>query len=503
MATAQTRLVSRLHRVFDRTPAAVLALRVRSPGGLRWTVAADVLTVARPGRPNLDIPLAGATIGGIRAALSADGVEIAYADPELEGVGALALLPGCGDQDTGDGDHLLAYTSILWGWTDAVGRTLDRAKADIGEALRQLVIPDSGGEWTDLWASYFGLRRRGGESDARLAERIVWEPRRPRSNPTAMRANIRRLTGLDVEVREPWRELFTIGVSELSGGDHLPDDREFGYHRIQLVARRAIDFTAPIREAEADRPAGTLLLPPAIHLPPVLVRAVEGGAVAFGGHDTFSWHLHDFDGQILDYNFVLGDSFVKMNPRLAITALFSGHVLGSPDPASIAEHLTFCRGEIILSDQGVLGEEQAHLPGRIMVETGEALILSDSGPLSDYAWGVHYEPVDEWIAATVGAAPARFAYPGHEAASVHLVHSAVVSRETGGGAITSCEVHRLRVPRIYRSDRWTGCWDERRWNDRSYPPPKISFRAFEIPPVIRIDTQGNKLVTETGGYVRI
>ncbi|PWC44268.1 hypothetical protein [Azospirillum sp. TSO22-1] len=496
-------LLSHLHRVFDRDPAAALAMRVRSPGGLRWAVAADVLRVERPDLPDLEVPLDGATIGEVRAALSAAGVGIVYADPALDGVGALALLPGSGDQDTGDGDHLLAYTSILWGWTDAVGRTLDRAKADIGEALRQLVIPDSRGEWADLWASYFGLRRRNGESDARLAERIVWEPRRPRSNPTAMRANIRRLTGLDVEVREPWRELFTIGVSEPSGGDHLPDDKEFGYHRIQLVARRSIDFTAPMREAEADRPAGTLLLPPAIHLPPILVRAVEGGAVAFGGHDTFSWHLHDFDGQILDYNFVLGDSFVKMNPRLAITALFSGHVLGPPDPADIARHLTFCKGEIILSDQGAIGEEQAHLPGRVLVEIGEAPVLSDSGRLSDYEWGVRYEPIDEWTAVTEGAAPAPYVYPDHEPASLHVTFSTAVSKEAAAGAIASRDVHRLTTPKIYRDTRWAGRWEKRRWSDRSYPIPQIGFKASEVPPVIRIDSQGNKLVTETGGYVRI
>lgn len=470
----QGRLLSRLHRVFDHRPGAVLALRVRSPGGLRWQIADDTLAVARPGLPDMLVPLAGRTVGAVRGELAAAGIDIAYADPSLDRIGALALLAGAGDQESSNGDHLFIATSLLWGWTDALGRVLDRAKADVVEALRQLTIPTAEGEWLDIWGSYFGIGRRDGEEDPSLAERIVWEPRRPRSNPVAMQANIKRLTGMDVEVREPWRELFTAGVSELSGSDHLPDDKEYGYHRIQLVARRPIDFTGPMREAELDRPAGTLLLPPAIILPPSLVHAGAGAAVDFGGHDTWSFHVHDFDGMILDYNFVLGDSFVKLNPSLAVTSVYSGFAPGLPDQQDIGRPLTFCRGEMILSEQGPLDEEQSHLPGRELVEIGAPMVLSDSGALSDYDWALAWWPIDEWIHATAGSAPEPFSYPPSESCGVHSVYSAIAQAGESVTTSGSATVTALPMPTVYGGGGWRGRWDARRWSDVNYPPPTAS-----------------------------
>lgn len=500
-AMMQSRLLSRLHRVFDRNPQALLALRLRSPGGLRWTVAGDVLTVSRPELPDLMLPLAGASIGQVRQELVAAGVEIAFTDPDLDRVGAQALLPGSGDQDASNGDHLLAYTSILWGWTDTVGRVLDTAKADIAEALKQLTVPTAEGEWLELWASYFGLQRRTGETDVALAERTILEPRRPRSNPTAMRANIKRMTGLDLEVREPWREMFTLGVSELSGSDHLPDDREYGYHRIQLVSTRPTDFTAAMREAEMDRPAGTLLLPPAIHLPPVLVYVNAGSSVLFGLHDARSWLVVDYDGQILDYNFVLGDSFVRMNPQISATSLYSVTIPGLPEPHSLTDDmLTICRGEMVLSYQGELGGEQSHLPGRDLVEVGEMLRLSEAGPLSDYEWSVHYEPIDIWSTDSRSAVLPTMGHPDLQIASGYQAYSGIV---VGAGSTSGNrrEVRSIYAPKTFGGG-WQGKWDARRWSDTSYRPPVVhGITGVTIEKQPMLDSNGGQIFDENGNPI--
>lgn len=112
------------------------------------------------------------------------------------------------------------------------------------------------------------------ELDAVYTARIIEEVKRSRSSPAAILRNIRRLTGHDLALREPWQEVHYLSQSALSGLDHLQGAPIYEYHRMQLVARRGLDWTPVLREAEADRPAGTLMLPPATHMPPLYLDGV-------------------------------------------------------------------------------------------------------------------------------------------------------------------------------------------------------------------------------------
>lgn len=109
------------------------------------------------------------------------------------------------------------------------------------------------------------------ESDADYTARIVQEVLRARSTPLAILGNIRRLTGHDLMLREPWQEWVVLSKSNLSGSHHLQGAPIYEYHRMQLVANRGLDWKSVLPEAEADRPAGTLMLPPATKMPPIQV----------------------------------------------------------------------------------------------------------------------------------------------------------------------------------------------------------------------------------------
>lgn len=113
------------------------------------------------------------------------------------------------------------------------------------------------------------------EADAAYTARIIEEVKRSRASPAAILRNIRRITGHDVSLREPWQEVHYLSQSALSGEDHLQGAPIYEYHRIQLVAKRGLDWPPVLREAEADRPAGTLMLPPATHLPPLWVDVID------------------------------------------------------------------------------------------------------------------------------------------------------------------------------------------------------------------------------------
>ncbi len=334
--TMLQRLLGSLHRVFERGPDQVLAFRVQSGSGCTWTVAGDTLTVLRPGMAATVLPLQGTTIGGVCTALTAAGFMLPYtADADTLARSAMTLLEGSGDQYASNGDHLLSYTSLLWSWLDAAGRELADAKQQIVEMLRQMIIRQSDGSWTDLWGSYFGCLRRSGESDAMLADRIVYELRRARSNAYGIAANVEHFTGAKVTVREPWREMCVLSGAVPLGAARFPNATEFTYHVAQLQSVDFVDWDAVMLEAAADRPAGTVYLTPITKPLPWLVQVYETAPIVeFTGYSRSIWQVAPIDGEILSVNAGLSSSYRLLNPTIFYKGFLPYPVIGGSYPTT-------------------------------------------------------------------------------------------------------------------------------------------------------------------------
>lgn len=479
------RLLGRLPRFFNKEAGAVLALRIRSPQGLSWRIADDLLTIRRPGLGDLEIPLPGLSILSLRDSLAAAGIELAYVNPDLLEEGALALIPGEGTQDIGDGDHLRLYSSLLWVWADTVGRALEQARLDVAAALRQMFVPTAEGEWLDLWGSFFGILRRSGEDDASMRERTLWQGGRRRCNPVAILGNVAEATGDQVEMREPWQEMMVASASELSETDHLPDAQEFSYHYAQLWSRDFVDWAPILREAEADRPAGTLYLPPFIHPYPFPIDGTDPHPVAFSGVSRYGWSVSCDDGQILDVNFRASNGYVLINPTIVVFELYAYYVPGLGNWGDLSQSRAICRGEIVLSDQWPLGDEQAHLPGAMMVEQGWPLRLSDSGRLSDYVHRLILCPINEWLSERFTAfCPAPDLPPQ---SLIWAGQTLFYSLAYDGAILTAAarsDTQILTLPRV-TGGGWSDYWDERHWSDRGYPYPRVLYGTAQ--PVTRSD----------------
>lgn len=266
-------LAARLHSIFDADPAPVLALRVRHPAGAGWEVQGAWLTLRTP-QAVWRWDLRHYTLGALAQEITQAGFELVYQATALRHLSATTLLEGAGHEDKSNGDHLTILTAPLAALLAAFGCALGQGREDIAKALAQLILPDSTAEWADWFGVIFGIPRDVAEADADYTARIIEEVQRARSSPAAILRNIKRLTGHDLTLREPWRELHVLSQSPLSGTDHLQGAPIYEYHRIQLVARRGIDWTPVLREAEADRPAGTLMLPPATHMAALHVASV-------------------------------------------------------------------------------------------------------------------------------------------------------------------------------------------------------------------------------------
>lgn len=309
------KLLGFLHRVFDKDPAPFLALRLRYAGaGMTWRVSDAVLTTVPSGGAGapLAVDLRQYLLGELVNHLAAQpGYTVEYADlSELSLLSAAVLLDGSGDQALSNGDHLYAYTSVLWSYLEANAVELRTASIEIDEMLDQMSTTTADAEWLDELGSYYAVPRLQGELDASYSVRIIAEVLRPRGNNVAIESAIKVYTGQVTTVRD-----VTIygGEAPLYNSIHIHDgselhnstagpryglfDVEYGYDI--LGGADISGFQSIIRDLiNRLRDAGT-------HLRSLLLQGSEisddftaptdGGSLALGG------------AQVLDDSFVAPD----------------------------------------------------------------------------------------------------------------------------------------------------------------------------------------------------
>jgi hypothetical protein len=317
--TTLQRLLRHPHAaVFDKSPIAELALRVRNPAGLTWRVADGVLhtttvdSLLWSGDHRFDgsydwgvtvrnYDLTTQTVGQLVAALRADGHDVVFENAEMAGLGASVLINSAGNQDASNGDHLTGYTSLLWCVLSPYAGEVDAAAHQVGQALRQMVLTQSDGDWLDVWAGLYGVPRRANETDAELQARIPLEVFRLRVNGLAIERAVADLTGHEVMIGEPWKRMFTLSGSALSGDDHLHDGHYYTYHVIQPVGAPGTDWASAMPVLERNKAAGIEIAAPRIqydarHIelqPPVEYR------VQAGRQDVFGSSIYGTNNQIL------------------------------------------------------------------------------------------------------------------------------------------------------------------------------------------------------------
>jgi len=273
-------------------------MRIRDSGGLTWRVSGKTLSVTARGVTYV-YQLTGKTISELAGEIQGSGITIEYLNPEQSGRGAVSLLAGDGDQDQSNGDHLLVHENLLWSLFGAYDEELIAAEAQSHQAIRQMVIPDSEGEWLDLWGRIYGEPRRTGESDASYAARIPIEVFRERVNPRAIELAIRDATGRDVRIEEPWQNIARWDTSTLDGPDRLYDGVRIGYHIIQPVTADYVDWQDVMPIIHRNRPSGVLVLDPMFRL--AFSVDASGHEVHFGHYSLKAAQIPYEDKMLWDF----------------------------------------------------------------------------------------------------------------------------------------------------------------------------------------------------------
>jgi len=191
----ENRLLTYLHRVFDKDPERFLALRIAYDGVMTWRVQDKTLTTTVIGGTGvgLSISLRGLRVADLAAQIRA---QPGYSVPFLDDTGkmhlsAMVLL----NDDGGQSDGLYGYTSLLWAYTNALADELGVARHQIGQMLRQMSTTTARGEWLDEIGGYYAVPRISGEPDSSYSARIIAEVLRPRSNNVAIEEAITAFTG--------------------------------------------------------------------------------------------------------------------------------------------------------------------------------------------------------------------------------------------------------------------------------------------------------------------
>lgn len=303
--TVLQRLLRYPHGVFDKRPASELAIRIRHMAGCQWRVAEEVLslTVGEASEAHT-YDLTNRTLVQLSMDLIDDGFDVPYLSPNLRSLSAAVLVEGEGDQASPNGDHLQAYTSLLWVILSAYARELREAGVQKEEAIRQMIIPQAEGYWLDVWGLIYGIGRGPDETDAEYAPRIPDEAFRIRVNALAIEKAIKDITGKDVRIREPWLNMFRLNQSKLSGEDRFYDGSNYGYHLIQPISSSVIDWDDVLPVIERNRPAGVLVLRPSMEMAGWVDARLNGSVWAGGtsalGSFTTAWKNAALGWMVLD-----------------------------------------------------------------------------------------------------------------------------------------------------------------------------------------------------------
>ena len=260
--TMLKRLLGSLHTaVFDTSPDSGLAFFIRHPAGVTWAVADETLTATVNGQSKT-YRLNTLTIGQLAGQLALDGFEVAGLSPEFSGLSASVLVEGSGNTLSSNGDRLYAFRDILRSILGGYARELRTAKAQIGEALKQMVITQAEGEWLDLWGTLYNTPRPQGMVDTSYQPLIPQEAFRLRVNGYAIEQAILDLTGQRVNIEEPWGNMFRLDESKLSSTHRFYDGSTVGYHLIRPVSDKTINWDGIIDIIERNKAAGVIVLPP-------------------------------------------------------------------------------------------------------------------------------------------------------------------------------------------------------------------------------------------------
>ena len=142
---------------------------------------------------------------------------------------------------------------------NALDNVLNEAEQDTIKSKIQSSLETATGEFLDRWGDWFGIYREVGEEDNHYREHIIRHTLLPRGTIQSIIDAIKwflKDNDANIEIYEPWKNIFYTNNSKLNGEDHL-----MGYYYRFAIIDISIDRPFPPEIIDiiwAFKPAGVL-----------------------------------------------------------------------------------------------------------------------------------------------------------------------------------------------------------------------------------------------------
>lgn len=289
---------------FNTDPMLQAAARLRhaqySPS--QWRVRDFVLTL--DGR---DYALETLSLAGLWDALEANGYEVLWFDTDLIRFGAIILDDGAGQGEVDNGLTLYARSNLLYAIMQPTEWQLTQFERAIPEAVAMESMRTAAGFWLDRHGALYGIERPSVIDDAAYLRYIFEEILRPRNTPRGMEYTLRRRTGRDVRIVEPWQHVARWDQTTLGADQRFHDGMRWTWNLLQAASPEPGAWEEVQAIVDTDRPAGCVLLPPQwmpyarmtplpIHSPARLSLTKTHGSLAH-----YLWHPIWDESRLDDY----------------------------------------------------------------------------------------------------------------------------------------------------------------------------------------------------------
>lgn len=123
-----------------------------------------------------------------------------FLDADLAELSGSVLIEDTKNQSSFNGDHLYAFTSLLWVVVNTFASSLFLAKTHIGNMLEQMSLATTAKSWVDFWGGVFGFKRLANEEDNHFRNRIIQDVVQVKANNIALEKILLEVTGLSIQV---------------------------------------------------------------------------------------------------------------------------------------------------------------------------------------------------------------------------------------------------------------------------------------------------------------
>jgi hypothetical protein len=192
------------------------------------------------------------------------GVSVGFVEtPSVAHTGVTQITAG---ESFSTGGYFYRHTNILHSFLHAYASELKELALNISRLPSEMVMTTAESEWLDVWGNLFGIKRKVDEVDADMQVRLPAEILRRRVNVLAIEQAILELTGKNVKLEEPWRNMMRFSSNgNLSGLGRTYQGEFAGPHLLQPVSMDGdveFDYWADVYPIiERNKASGVIVLP--------------------------------------------------------------------------------------------------------------------------------------------------------------------------------------------------------------------------------------------------